>query len=107
MKNMKNMKGMKSMTNEPEAEVETIEVAQDGRSATGRALHLFGAGALGGVLTLFGLALVEPLTHPHCHGASVSQREQALETRRRCIELGVTPDELASLDAAASPLGGE
>lgn len=37
-----------------------------------------------------------------CCGATVEQAERA-EVRRRCLELGVTPAELAALDAGAGP----
>lgn len=100
------------MKNEPEieAEIETIEVHPDGRSATGKALHLFGVGVFAGLLTMFGVGVVLPNfvhSHSHCHGATASQREAEAETRRRCLELGVTPDELAALDADAARHGGE
>lgn len=100
------------MKNEPEieTEIETIEVYPDGRSATSKALHLFGVGVFAGFLTMFGVAVVLPNfvhSHSHCHGASASQRQADAETRRRCLELGVTPDELAALDAAAPSQGGE
>lgn len=66
-----------------------------------RVVHLFATGALGGALTLFGLGVLAiPTTH-RCCGASASQRAADAETRRRCMELGVTPEELAALDAAA------
>ncbi len=73
------------------------------RAGLPRALQLFATGALGGVLTIFGLGVLAlPTTH-HCCGASADQRAADADTRRRCMELGVTPEELAALDAAAAP----
>lgn len=79
------------------------------RAGVSRVLQLFATGALGGVLTMFGLGvLMVPRVHRCCSGASASQRAADAETRRRCMELGVTPDELAALDAAAGAvIGGE
>lgn len=75
--------------------------AVDDRGGVARALQLFATGVLGGGLTIFGLAfLAIPTTH-RCCGASASQRAADAETKRRCMELGVTPEELAALDAAA------
>lgn len=77
------------------------------RAGLSRALQLFATGALGGVLTIFGLGVLAlPTTH-HCCGASAGQRAADAEIRRRCMELGVTPEELAALDAAAPATIGE
>lgn len=93
---------MMNMANEPatDDEDQAIELEHDGRTATSKALRLFGTGVFGGLLTTFGLAVVSPafMCGHHCHGASVSQRERDAETRRRCMELGVTQEELAVLD---------
>lgn len=73
------------------------------RAGVTRALQLFATGALGGTLTLLGLGVLAiPTTHRCCGGASASQRTNDQELKRRCMELGVTPDELAALDAAAA-----
>lgn len=94
------MKTTNETETEADSERETIEVERDGSTPTSKALRLFGTGVFGGLLTTFGVAVVSPafMCSHHCHGASVSQRERDAETRRRCMELGVTPDELAALD---------
>lgn len=74
--------------------------AVEERADASRVLQLFATGALGGALTIFGLGVLAiPTTH-RCCGSSASQRAQDAEVRRRCMELGVTPEELAALDAA-------
>lgn len=77
------------------------------RAGVTRAVQLFATGALGGTLTLLGLGVMAiPTTHRCCGGASASQRMTDQELKRRCMELGVTPDELAALDAAATAAAG-
>lgn len=73
------------------------------------AVHLFFSGALGGIITVFGLGvLAAPLTH-RCCGGTTTALQQSAERRQRCMELGVTLEELAALEASAAAVtsGGE
>lgn len=68
------------------------------------AAKLFLAGVGGGVLALFSLAPLALATHTH--GATRSLQVDR-ERRARCLELGVTPEELSRLEARGEvPAGG-
>lgn len=65
---------------------------------------VFASGVVGGALSLVSLGvLVAPMTVRTC-GATQSLRIDR-ERQQRCMELGITPEELAELEAAeaASP----
>ncbi|MCO5166427.1 MAG: hypothetical protein M9894_08685 [Planctomycetes bacterium] len=86
---------------EVEVDEEAV-VAVEERAGLGRAVGLFASGLVGGVLVLVGLSGVASSTLSHgCCGASAEERLARDEVRRRCMELGVTPDELAAMDLAA------
>lgn len=82
-----------------------VEQVQPPPASVRSAVHLFGTGLLGGVLTVFGLViLAEPLTHSHgCGGTTATLRTEA-ERRQRCLELGITPEELAALEASTATI---
>jgi hypothetical protein len=83
-------------------------VAVEAPQGAGRAARLFATGVLGGALSLFGLGSITVPATCHCHcGATVADQEAAAR-RRRCMELGVTPEELDALDRARTvPSGPE
>ncbi|MBX3472331.1 MAG: hypothetical protein KF878_36230 [Planctomycetes bacterium] len=82
---------------------EEAVVAIEDRAGLGRAVGLFASGLVGGALVLVGLGGLGASTMTHrCCGASAEERLARDEVRRRCMELGVTPDELAALDRAAA-----
>lgn len=85
---------------------ETADAPPPPRSP-GELIGLFVAGLLGGMVTIG--AVLPALTVTHCGCGATPAAEQARQTRKRCLELGVTPEELAALDAAAAAraAGGE
>lgn len=92
------------MTKEPPAAPDDEEDAWPLRPDEGErrgiagALKLFATGAAGGALALFGLAVLA--VPQRCCGATRSVGIDR-ERQRRCLELGITPEELAERERAA------
>ena len=64
-----------------------------------RVSKVFASGVVGGALSLFSLGvLVAPMTVQTCGATRSLQIDR--ERQQRCLELGVTPEELAELEAA-------
>lgn len=66
------------------------EAATDG---AGRVASLFVTSLVGGLVAVGGV--VQFADHRCCRGASARATSEAREVRARCLELGVTPGELA------------
>lgn len=67
------------------------EEASDG---AGRVVSLFVTSLCGGLVAVGGIALAPPF-HYHCRGAEARATSEARARRARCLELGITPEELA------------
>jgi hypothetical protein len=96
---------MTDPTTAPDARVDedgaTLQSVTGPAHGIGRAVRLFATGALGGFLTLVGLGVMaEPHSH-RCCGATGASVVQKKERQRRCMELGITMDELDRLEPAA------
>lgn len=74
---------------------------EETRSSAWDVARLFGAGALGGALTLASLGVLA--TPTHTRGATRDLQVDR-ELRRECLRRGITPEELpAERDAACGP----